>query len=125
MSSNPEVRSKAKHRTFTADEKVRILAEYDTAPSSLARAAVMRAEGVYSSLLANWRKQLAGGTQPKRGRPANPEAVENTRLRAENERLRRRLEKSERTVTALGKAHALLQMIASESSTDDERSKQS
>jgi len=125
MSPNPEVRSKATHRTFTADEKARILAEYDAAPSSLARASVMRAEGVYSSLLANWRKQLAGGAPPKRGRPANPEAVENTKLRAENERLRRRLEKSERTVTALGKAHALLQMIAGESSTDDERSKQS
>lgn len=58
MSPNPEVRSKATHRTFTADEKARILAEYDAAPSSLARASVMRAEGVYSSLLANWRKQL-------------------------------------------------------------------
>jgi hypothetical protein len=39
--------------------------------------------------------------------------------------LRRRLEKSERTVDALGKAHALLQMIAGESSVDDERSKPS
>ena len=86
----------------------------------------MRREGVYSSLLSNWRKQLSGGEVPKkRGRPANPEAAEVQRLLRENERLQRRLEKSERTVAALGKAHALLQMIAGESSADDERSKPS
>jgi transposase len=123
MSTNPEVRSRAKHRTFTADEKARILAAYEAAGSSLERAALMRREGVYSSLLSNWRKQLAQGVAPKkRGRPANLEAAEVTRLRKELERLQWRLEKSERTVAALGKAHALLQMIAGESSADDERS---
>lgn len=124
MSTNPEVQSRAKHRTFTADEKARILAAYDAAASALERAALMRREGVYSSLLSNWRRQLAQGDVPKkRGRPANLEAAEVVRLRKELERLRRRLEKSERTVAALGKAHALLQMIAGESSADDERSK--
>ncbi|HEY9085398.1 MAG TPA: transposase [Candidatus Tyrphobacter sp.] len=124
MSTNPEVRSRAKHRTFPADEKARILAAYEAATSALERAALMRREGVYSSLLSNWRRQLAQGDTPKkRGRPANLEAAEVVRLRKELERLRRRLEKSERTVAALGKAHALLQMIAGESSADDERSK--
>jgi transposase len=123
MSSNPEVRPKATRRIFGADEKARILAEYDSASTPLMRASLMRREGVYSSLLSNWRKQLAAGAPPKRGRPANPDAAEVARLRNENERLRRRLEKSERTVTALGKAHALLQMIAGESSAEDERSK--
>lgn len=126
MSSNPEVRSRAKHRTFTSDEKARIVAAYEAAASPLERAALMRREGIYSSLLSNWRKQLARGVAPKkRGRPANPEAAEVLRLRKENERLQRRLEKSERTVAALGKAHALLQMIAGESSADEERSKPS
>jgi transposase len=126
MSSNPEVRSRAKHRSFTADEKARIVAAYEAAGSSLERAALMRREGIYSSLLSNWRKQLSRGEAPKkRGRPANPESAEVQRLLRENERLQRRLEKSERTVAALGKAHALLQMIAGESSADDERSKPS
>ncbi|MHB8462496.1 MAG: transposase [Vulcanimicrobiaceae bacterium] len=126
MSINPEVRSQAKHRTFTAGEKARIVAAYEAAESSLERAALMRREGIYSSLLSNWRKQLSGGDVPKkRGRPANPEAAEVQRLRKENERLEHRLEKAERTVAALGKAHALLQMIAGESSADDERSKPS
>jgi len=115
MSSNPEVRPHAKHRTFTADEKARILAAYESAASSIERAAVMRREGVYSSLLSNWRKQSSGSVPKKRGRPGHPEGTELTRLRDENERLRRRLERSERKIDALGKAHALLQIIAGES----------
>lgn len=123
MSTSPEVRSRAKHRTFTADDKARIIAAYEAAGSALERAALMRRESVYSSLLSNWRRQLLQGDGlKKRGRPVNPEAAELTRLRRENERLQRRLAKSERTVAALGKAHALLQMIAGESSADDERS---
>jgi len=125
MSTDTEVRSPAKHRTFTSDEKARILASYEAATSPLERAALTRREGVYSSLLSHWRKQLATGVPPKRGRPANPEAAEIGRLRKDNERLQRRLEKSERTVAALGKAHALLQMIAGESNADDERSNRS
>jgi transposase len=117
-----EVRSRKQHRTFTAEEKARILAEYEGAQSSLERAALMRREGVYSSLISNWRKQLSAGSPPTRGRPANPQAVENAKLRKEVERLQRRLAKSERTVVALGKAHALLQMIAGESNAEDERS---
>jgi transposase len=125
MVSDSEVRSRGKHRSFTAEQKARILAEYEAAPTALERAVLMRREGVYSSLLSNWRKQLASGAEPKRGRPAQPQAAELTRLLKDNERLRRRLEKSERTVDALGKAHALLQMIAGESSMEDERSKPS
>ena len=122
MSSSTEVRSRKEHRTFSAEEKVRILAEYDGARSPLERAALIRREGVYSSLISNWRKQLRTGSPAKRGRPANPHSAENARLRKELERLQRRLAKSEMTVAALGKAHALLQMIAGESNADEERS---
>lgn len=122
MNPTTEVRSHRQHRTFTAGEKARILAEYQAAQSALDRAALMRREGIYSSLICNWRKQLTAKGPTKRGRPANPQAAEVTRLRRENDRLQRRLAKSERTVAALGKAHALLQMIAGESNADDERS---
>ena len=47
------------------------------------------------------------------------------KLRSENARLERRAAKAEIMVEALGKSHALLQMIASESAPDDERSKKS
>ena len=125
MVSDTEVRSRKKRRTFTAEEKARILAEYQAASTSLERAALLRREGVYSSLLSNWRVQLTRKSSPKRGRPANPLAAENTRLRKENERLERRLAKTEHTLAAVGKAHALLQMIAGESNADEERSRPS
>ncbi len=126
MAFDPEVRSVKQRRSFSAEEKARILAEYEAAATPLERAALMRCEGVYSSLLSNWRGQLAKKAPPrKRGRPGNPLTVDNVRLRKENERLERRLAKAERTIDALGKAHALLQMIAGESETDSERSKSS
>jgi transposase len=114
MSSNPEVPSRAKHRRFSADEK------------AIERAAILRRAGVYSSLISNWRKQLAAvPTPPKRGRPSNPEAAELARLRQENDRLQRRLDKSERMLDALGKVHALLQQAAGESAQDEQPSKRS
>ena len=126
MSIHTEVRSRARHRAFTADEKARILSEYEAAASPLERAAMMRRDGVYSSLISKWRKQLVSGEAPKkRGRPANPQGTELLGLQRENQRLQRRLEKAERTIAALGKAHALLQMIAGESTADDERSNRS
>ena len=126
MASDPEVRSVKQRRSFTADDKARILAEYEAAATPLERAALMRREGLYSSLLANWRGQLAKKAPPrKRGRPGNPLSSELARARKENGRLERRLAKAERTIDALGKAHALLQMIASESETETERSKSS
>jgi len=47
------------------------------------------------------------------------------KLRDELARAERRAAKAEKMVDALGKARALLQMIASQSATDDERSKKS
>lgn len=126
MASDTEIRSAKHRRTFSSDEKARILAEYEAAATPLERAALMRREGLYSSLLANWRSQLAKKAPARRrGRPVNALTGEVTRLRRENERLERRLAKAERTIDALGKAHALLQMIAGESEADQERSKPS
>ncbi|MGC8486129.1 MAG: transposase [Candidatus Baltobacteraceae bacterium] len=57
MESNTEVRPRRKLRSFTAETKVRVLAEYDAATTPLVRAALMCREGIYSSLISNWRKQ--------------------------------------------------------------------
>ncbi len=126
MNSDSEVRSQRKRRTFTVAQREAILAEYDACESAADRAAVIRKHAIYSSHLAQWRKLLAN-IQPaqKRGRPANPLMTELQKLRDENARLERRAAKAEKMVDALGKAHALLQMIASGSATDDERSKKS
>ena len=99
MESDTEVRPRRKLRSFPAETKARLLAEYDAATTPLERAALMRREGAYSSLLSNWRKQVRA-SPAKRGGPANPEAAENARLRKENERLERKLAKAEHTLAA-------------------------
>ncbi|MBC5828451.1 MAG: transposase [Candidatus Eremiobacteraeota bacterium] len=113
---DPEVPAKATRRRFTAVDKARILDEYESA-SSIERAAICRREHIYSSHIANWRKQRAAGAplEAKRGRKPDPDAAESTRLRKENEKLQQRLAKAERIIDIQGKAYALLRAVAGES----------
>jgi transposase len=120
MSSDIPKRKTRRERP--AAEKVRILAEYDAAASPLARAEIMRREGVYSSLLSNWRKQI-DTPKPKRGRRHDPNSAEIERLQREIERLRKRAERAEDLVETLGKVHAFLQHAADKSATDSQQSK--
>jgi hypothetical protein len=74
---DPEVPERARRRTFTAAYKQEILAAYDAAPSG-EKGAILRREGLYSSLITEWRRArdagaLAGLKQP-RGRPAGGSA---------------------------------------------------
>src|SRR3970282_642730 len=62
---------RAKRRTFTAAEKLRILREAERCPKG-ELGALLRREGVYSSHLTHWRRerernQLTGLTPRKRG----------------------------------------------------------
>ena len=67
-----EVVEKAKRRRFTAEYKQRILVEADRANQRGEIGALLRREGLYSSLLAVWRQQREAGelsalTPKKRG----------------------------------------------------------
>ena len=53
---DPEVPERARRRTFSAQYKARILAEYERCDSG-AKGALLRREGLYSSMLSEWRKQ--------------------------------------------------------------------
>ena len=77
MAPNPEVEvpDKARRRRFTAEYKREILRRADACKETGALGALLRAEGLYSSHLATWRRQrgeaeLAGLTPKKRGRKA-------------------------------------------------------
>ncbi len=113
---DPEVPAKAQRRRFSAAEKARIVDEYERA-SSVERAVICRRERIYSSHIAAWRKQRAAGAplEAKRGRKPDPDGVEITRLRKENEALQKRLAKAERVIDVQGKAYALLRAVAGES----------
>ena len=58
---DPEVPAKARSRSFSAAYKARILAEYETLDKA-GKGALLRREGLYSSLLHVW----AGPTRPRR-----------------------------------------------------------
>ena len=102
---DPEVPAKPIRRRHTAEYKLRILGEADTCgPGGIA--ALLRREGLYSSALAERRRQrehgqLAGLASRKRGRQAktrDPLLVENERLRRDNEHLQKRLRQAEKII---------------------------
>jgi transposase len=116
---DPEVPARAKTRTYTAAYKARILSEYDSLDKA-GKGALLRREGIYSSLISAWRAQRDQGAlralaQPA-GRPqADPSERENTKLRKENERLRAELDKARRVIEVQGKLSVLLEQLATDS----------
>jgi transposase len=116
---DPEVPAKARSRRYSASYKARILAEYEELDKA-GKGALLRREGLYSSLISAWRDQrdkgaLAALAQPA-GRPAaDPRDRENVRLRRENERLAAELDKAQRVIEVQGKLSALLGQLATDS----------
>ena len=61
--------ARASRRTFTAEYKARVLAQYDALPlGSTERGALLRREGLYTSQIAEWRP-VPRRWRPKRWRP--------------------------------------------------------
>jgi transposase-like protein len=110
---DPEVKPKATRRSFTAQQKLRILRETDALePGELG--AYLRRRGLYSSHLSTWRKQreeglLASLSPKKRGAPPKPpEARRVTELERELVQLRRKLERAETIIDVQKKLCGLL-----------------
>ncbi len=110
---NPEVKPRAKRRIFSAEYKMRILAEAAACTHSSERGALLRREGLYASLLTYWRRELRTGAMTglapkKRGPKADPLATENAALRRENARLQAKLERAETIIEVQKKLSQLL-----------------
>ena len=77
--SDPD--SRPVRRTSTAEFKARILAEYESAPDSVARGAILRRERLYGSHILDWRKAHDAGAEAgltdRRQSAALPAKVEN------------------------------------------------
>src|ERR1039458_9868034 len=58
---SPELSVRPRRRTFTAKDKLRILADVDRAAGTGATGAILRREGLYSSTLSDWRRQRDAG----------------------------------------------------------------
>lgn len=119
---DPEVVPQAKRRQFSAAYKRQIVAEADACSKPGEIGALLRREGLYSSHLSNWRRQMAAGTlgQQQRGRPAEPLAAENAQLRQENARLRRELEKTQLIVEAQKKLAQVLSLMSDDETPGSE-----
>jgi transposase-like protein len=113
---NPEVPEKPVRRRFTAEYKLRILAEADACSEPGMLGELLRREGLYSSHLTTWRRQrdegvLAGLTPKRRGRkakPKNPLADEVARLERENQRLKEQLRQAELIIDVQKKVSEML-----------------
>ncbi len=110
-------------RVFTPEYKLAILAEYDGCSESGERGALLRREGLYSSLITDWRRQHRQGLlKAALGRHDNgrggPSLSEVAKLRAENERLRAKLSQAEVVIDVQGKVHALLEEISKSADSD-------
>ncbi len=104
---HPQVKPRATRRQFSVAYKRRIVAEAEACSERGAIGALLRREGLYSSHLTNWRRELAAGTlgEKRRGRPAEP-------LAAENAQLRRELEKTQLIVDAQKKLAEVLGLMS-------------
>ena len=107
--------AQAKRRQFTAEYKQRILAEVDRTKGSGGIGALLRREGLYSSLVTTWRREKEAGalqalTPQKRGPKSrrDPVADENQQLRRDNQRLTEELRKADIVIDIQKKVAALL-----------------
>lgn len=121
---DPEVPERSSgRRQFSAKYKARILAEYEAVDRS-ARGALLRREGLYSSLISTWRQQRDQGAHEALGRPAgrqqsDPRDREIDRLKREVDRLAGELDKQRRVVEIQGKLSALLEQLATDSKAEN------
>lgn len=112
----PEAPERARRRVFSAQYKLRILAEYERRDRD-GRSALLRREGLYTSSISEWRRQreegaleVLGGT---RGRPpADQRERELARLRQDNARVQSDLAKAQRVIDVQRKLSALLEQLA-------------
>jgi transposase len=116
---DPEVPARARPKSYSASYKARILEEYD-ALDKAGKGALLRREGLYTSLISAWRKQRDDGVRaalakPAGRPPADPRERENARLRRENERLRAELDTARQVIDVQGKLSALLDQLATSS----------
>ena len=110
---DPEVPAKLQRRRFSAEYRLRIVKQADACKKPGELGALLRREGLYSSLLANWRRQRdQGALREMRGRRRGPEPrpvdPRMKQLEAENRRLQRKLQRAETIITLQKKVAEIL-----------------
>ena len=119
---DPNEQGRAKRRTFEAGFKLRVIDEWDRADAA-ERSAILRREGIYSSMISDWKRQkregvlVDNGTRRPDGR-GGPTYAEVDRLRRENAKLQEELAKAKFVIEVQGKVSALLEELSKSADTD-------
>jgi transposase len=122
---DPEVPERPRPpRTYPASYRLRILEEYERLDKA-GKGALLRREGLYTSLISEWRKQRYKGAlaalEQRRGRPpTDPRDQRLARLERDNARLREQLERARKVIEVQGELSALLDRLANPSATRDD-----
>jgi len=120
-----EVVAKAKRRQHPAEYKLRILREVEGCKGTGEVGALLRREGLYSSLVSKWREQrergsLTGLSGHRHGPKVDANAGELARLQRENKRLQEQLERAELIIDVQKKVARLLGVPATDSHLSEE-----
>ncbi|KRF17989.1 transposase [Nocardioides sp. Soil797] len=106
-----------KRRTFTAEYKAQIVAEYDAADHG-ERGVILRREGLYSSHITEWRKAAQAGAAAALGpKSKDRRDKEIEQLRARAEKAEAELQRTKAVLDIVGKTHVLLETLSESTGT--------
>ena len=121
---DPELVERPKRRRFSAEYKLGIVREADACGRSGEVGELLRREGLYSSLLTEWRRARESGAlealAPRRRGPArqSPELVELAVVRRRLERSEADLKTARRVIEIQGNVYALLEDLLAKGADD-------
>ena len=123
---DPELLERPRRRRFSAEYKLRIVREADACARPGEIGALLRREGLYSSLLTEWRRARDSGAlealAPRRRGPRgpSPEQVELGVLRRRLERTQADLETARRVIEVQGNVSALLEELLAKGASESD-----
>ena len=121
----PEFVEGPRRRRFTAAYKLEVLQQVEACTKAGEIGALLRREGLYSSLLSEWRKQrdegaLAALERPRGRKKPNPLQAENAKLRRRAERAEAELATARKVIEVQGNVSALLgELLKPKGATSD------
>jgi len=123
VAPSPRSDGPRRRRSISPAQKLAHLDAYEQACATNDGGAYLRGEGLYSSQIAEWRKQrdagvLEGKAPGEKIGKLTREQAEIARLKKELAQANKRLATTEAALGIMGKAHALLESLSESADTD-------
>jgi transposase len=123
VGDDASVPDRPRRRRFSPEYKLAVLADYDRLSGDGDKGALLRREGLYTSHIVEWRRARDAGSlgrsaaTPSKSKPATDTAAL-ARANRRVERLEAELARTRAALDIMGKAHALLEMLAESADSD-------